>query len=598
MKFTPALLVLSVLSGGAFAALPAPYLISATALNDTAGQLLWRNNSTAYQGIAILRKLQGDASFAVIDTVEYPGSKFTDAGLAPSTRYFYALYAFSAEEASDTSNVDSLLTPDPPPDCQQPLATSPFRLLSGPCYMKYDTVNSTVAIDYTDSACDETGLVIYRSTDFGEYVPYRTILHDNPFYPYPAPRTWVDSGVEPNRWYGYKLGLFNAQDTIFVETGIAFTLNATALFYSGRKQIDLREKKAEFPVYFTNGWALRSGDSIVVKESNSARPTLLNISGGGMPVFEGYVQTKEFTNAFVMKDYLLEASRDTIRAFRFRSGAFTAVDSIIIPIVQNYTTTLELRVPLNDSVIFVKYSYSIPDAPTMSNRRYGIFSLVFNGAGFSQVDTSLRKFTSSSDISLSVFNNKVFLHSGRSLALTPEKLWMLDYGISLTDPPEYVISQCGNYTESTFRIPRTIDGLIANETLFTNTNTVLLNPADSTAYLIGNSVMTVFTYGTEAAVPPVSAQRPEVKNASAAAAGPKNRMHISATGSRFVIRFRNPGKRASITVSDLQGRRYLEYAAYPGEAVFLDTGRFANKIFVVQVATATETTRAIINNCR
>jgi hypothetical protein len=54
-------------------ALDAPYLISATPGHDSLFayvDLRWRNNSTAYTGIIVLRKDQGSVSFARVDTVE------------------------------------------------------------------------------------------------------------------------------------------------------------------------------------------------------------------------------------------------------------------------------------------------------------------------------------------------------------------------------------------------------------------------------------------------------------------------------------------------------------------------------------------------
>ncbi len=105
---------LLLLCQSALGQLQAPYLYTATAVGDavfgdTAVSLTWRNNSTAYQGITILRKDSTDLQYTVVTTVSGTATSFTDICKPLSQiTYTYALTAISQTEHADTSNTISV----------------------------------------------------------------------------------------------------------------------------------------------------------------------------------------------------------------------------------------------------------------------------------------------------------------------------------------------------------------------------------------------------------------------------------------------------------------------------------------------------------
>ncbi|MBN1757706.1 MAG: fibronectin type III domain-containing protein [Chitinispirillaceae bacterium] len=86
-------------------ALDAPTIISAEALSAKSIMLSWRNNSTAYTGILVLRNVDGSEGFEILAETEGNTSTYLDDSLMSNTPYTYALVAVAGADTSDTSNM-------------------------------------------------------------------------------------------------------------------------------------------------------------------------------------------------------------------------------------------------------------------------------------------------------------------------------------------------------------------------------------------------------------------------------------------------------------------------------------------------------------
>jgi hypothetical protein len=149
-------------------ALPAPYLISTTAVSDTSIGLSWRNNSTSTTGFYVLRKQAGQTNYTIIDSAGPAITAFSDIKLVSSTKYYYRIIAFSATELSDSSNIDSATTlASVCPTCT-PSLFYPNTIYAN-LVVSMDTVKQALSVSIEENACDDEGAILIRSFNGGPF---------------------------------------------------------------------------------------------------------------------------------------------------------------------------------------------------------------------------------------------------------------------------------------------------------------------------------------------------------------------------------------------------------------------------------------------
>src|SRR5262249_52184113 len=143
-----------------------PSGLTATALSDTRIQLTWTNKVTNATGVQIFRSTNG-LTFTQIATVGRNDNTFIDTGLAPSTRYYYAVRATN-------QHGNSILSPS---------AVATTRI-AAPVVTVADVCASSIQLSWTATGHDH--YEIARSTDGTNF----TLIASLP----PSQTTFNDTG--------------------------------------------------------------------------------------------------------------------------------------------------------------------------------------------------------------------------------------------------------------------------------------------------------------------------------------------------------------------------------------------------------------------
>ena len=260
-------------------ALQAPYLYTADSVADTAIQLTWRNNSTAYQGIIILRATSAAAQYGAVDTASGSATSFTDI-VKPSsqTTYYYALTAYSPTEHADTSNQDSAkITPLP---FESTFVAPTFFVVF------WDTLYHAASIGFRDTSNSAIGFRIFRSTNFGLF----EMIKDLPLSAQDAKGDvgYKDSTVSSNIWYMYYVVAYKGQQTLNSVTDTVFTFDVNAMKRGAPRKCVISDKIGSFPINYGN-WSIKFGDTIVLNETNAPESSysIIDVSNPRNPRFAG-----------------------------------------------------------------------------------------------------------------------------------------------------------------------------------------------------------------------------------------------------------------------------------------------------------------------
>src|SRR5262249_28608915 len=134
----------------------APTNLSATT-SSTALSLRWTDNSTNETGFRIYRSTDG-VNFAQINTVGRSKTSYSDTTAVAGVTYYYTVAAYSSTNQSALSNVAMASRPVP---VTAPLAPDAFNATA--------TASDSVALTWNDNATNESGYLLYRSTDGTNY---------------------------------------------------------------------------------------------------------------------------------------------------------------------------------------------------------------------------------------------------------------------------------------------------------------------------------------------------------------------------------------------------------------------------------------------
>ncbi len=143
--------VANFLSSTATATVPnAPSNLVATAASTSAITLAWADNASDETGYYVQRSVDGGVTWALVATLGYNATSFSDSGLSAGTSYTYQVYAYNSVGNSAFSNIASATTNASA--IQVADTTAPTVAISNPVSnAKVVTPNQNVSISATDN---------------------------------------------------------------------------------------------------------------------------------------------------------------------------------------------------------------------------------------------------------------------------------------------------------------------------------------------------------------------------------------------------------------------------------------------------------------
>lgn len=170
----------------------APASGSARALSSTQVQLSWTDNANNESGYVIQRLADGGVTFTQLPSLPANTTNYTDSSLTPSTTYSYWIAAINNAGASSYLGPIQVTTSAPPP----PAPSAPINL-SAAVISK-----SQINLKWTDTASNEDGFTIERSTDGVTFTRISTVIANT--------TTFANTGLLANKLYYYRVRAYNA----------------------------------------------------------------------------------------------------------------------------------------------------------------------------------------------------------------------------------------------------------------------------------------------------------------------------------------------------------------------------------------------------
>jgi hypothetical protein len=366
-------------------ALQAPYLYSADSISDSTVHLTWRNNSTDYLGIIIMRKSETSTQFSVVDTATGSAALYDDNTVLPSAvPYVYALTAYSQTEHADTSNNDTVRIT---PKITDSFA-APFMLSAN-----WDSLTHSVTIQFYDSSTLETGFRIYRSKNFSSFNMIKDTVS-----PVPSQKgtfTYKDSAVSSNFWYQYYAVAYKAQQALGSDTDTVFTFIMGDYIKSTSRKCMLVRKTAVFPIKY-KGWSLKSGDTIAFNETGTPDPTMfsiINISDPSQPKYMGFGTSEAarmLKPSISKNDFLFCTNNQILYCFRYDKGTLISVNQInYLGYIESFpgfvsnghvVVSYYISTPFGDSGECIEYSFTSNQFSLESSSMFPQFNFFGNSS--------------------------------------------------------------------------------------------------------------------------------------------------------------------------------------------------------------------------
>jgi hypothetical protein len=332
MRMTTAFILCSVTA--AFA-LQAPLLLEAVSKDNDRVEFSWRNNSTAYEGLIIVRREEAESDFSLLDSLHTVAETYTDTTVINNKTYHYGIIAYSESEVSDTSNIISV-------------KVEIIAFVKPGLKVYWDTTVMTLTI--TDSSTIEKGYRIFRCVNFGEFTKiYQDEPDDAAFI---GEVTWEDSDVTVNDWYQYYIEFYTDGKTEISDTAVTYTVKWSDVFGLTKKELILDEKLDEFPAHFKS-WSCLVGDSILLNETNLPESTysILNISDENGITIDGVGRSfvAEFEEAVVMDNMLIGKNGDYIYIAELKNNEFILLDKDTVYIEEMHIKIEDIRHAFNNN---------------------------------------------------------------------------------------------------------------------------------------------------------------------------------------------------------------------------------------------------------
>lgn len=167
--------------------------------------LAWTDGSSDETGFQIERSTDGGVNFTLVATTGASATSYSNTGLPPSTTFHYRVRAVNGGGNSSYTNVAFATTATPaPPSAPQSLVATAFS-------------SSQINLAWTDTASNETGFKIERSTDGVNFAQIATTGANTV--------TFSNTGLAASTNYSYRVRATNADgDSNYSNTSSATTL--------------------------------------------------------------------------------------------------------------------------------------------------------------------------------------------------------------------------------------------------------------------------------------------------------------------------------------------------------------------------------------
>jgi hypothetical protein len=247
----------------------APGSLAAASGGQTSIDISWADNSNNEDGFLVEGSADG-AGWAPIASVGSNVTSYSETGLDPSTTRHYRVRAYNAVGNSAYSNTASATTdeyvpPNPP--------TAPTGLTATAAG------SSSIALAWTDTADNENGFFIQRSTDGTSFATVASVGANTVSY--------TNTGLTANTLYYYQLYAYNGDgdsglsniDSATTDMAPNITLDLAGSKYRGKHVVDLTWSGADGGV--ANTVDIRRDGGLLVNTANDGSYTDSTGNNGG-----------------------------------------------------------------------------------------------------------------------------------------------------------------------------------------------------------------------------------------------------------------------------------------------------------------------------
>src|SRR6266849_3400570 len=276
----------------------APSNLVATAASSSQINLSWTNNASNQTGFKVERSTDG-TTFTQIATTAATATTYSDAGLLPSTQYFYRVRATNSGGDSAYSNTASATTLAAPP-------VAPSNLVATAAS------SSQINLSWTNNASNQTGFKVERSPDGTTFTQIATTAA--------TATTYSDAGLLPSTQYFYRVRATNSGgDSAYSNTASATTLAAPPAAPSNL--VATAASSSQINLSWTNNASNQTGfkverstDGTTFTQIATTAATATTYSDGGLLPSAQYFYRVRATNSVGDSAYSNTASATTLVA--------------------------------------------------------------------------------------------------------------------------------------------------------------------------------------------------------------------------------------------------------------------------------------------
>ena len=179
----------------------APTAGSAAPISNTEIDLAWSDSSNNEDGYKVYRSVSQAGPFSEIADLPANTSSYSDAGLNFDTTYFYEIKGYNSDDISQATSTS---------------ATTSNALSDPSSFTASPSTFDSIDLSWTDTADNEDGYIVARSTDNITFTDIKTTLANE--------SSFTDTALSPETTYYYQLRAFNTDEISNIVNASAATL--------------------------------------------------------------------------------------------------------------------------------------------------------------------------------------------------------------------------------------------------------------------------------------------------------------------------------------------------------------------------------------